>query len=370
MNILCITDQSPDSEHSAIEGIFNGALRKFASVSVVYFCRKTKKMAVNGPRIILPHRYKRANLIKPLQRLLDVSSLNVIIVRNYFPVLKRILAHQKRYAYRVGFWESFPHSFRSIFQAKVENRSIFRKSIEYKISQLREKRLLTLCDFYLPITETYRRQFHPDLSIPYHPLPMGVDFSRLPRPTGRKGNVNTGARKFVYVGAIDQLRKLDVIVSAFTEYDADFEFGIYTASQNQQVGRIESVCDSRIRVHHPLPRAKLLAEMLRYDIGIGLIPDNDLYHVSSSTKTLEYYALGIPAIINRLPEYTSLFDQDSAFFCDLNKESIKSCIAGIFHLSLRDIIKKGRTGYRIVRRKRDYEKMSSQLLKFLRQQLE
>ena len=368
MNILCITDQSPGSEQSAIEGIFNGAIQKIAGVQVVYFCRKANRRTVEGQKIILPHKYKRANLFKPLQYVVDFLSTDVVIVRNYFSVLKRVLAQKKQYHYCVGFWESFPHSFRRVFQAKAENKSILRKSIEYRINRLKEKRLLSQCDFYLPITEMYKGQFYPDLAIPYHALPLGVDFSKLPKSGTQRHKGNNGIRRYIYTGTVDQLRKLDVIISAFMEYDGGFVFDIYTASHNPQVEQIKSMKDSRIRLHNPLPRADLFEKMSGYDIGIGLIPDNELYRVSSPSKTLEYYALGMPAIINRLPEYTSLFDHNSAFFCDFSKDSIRDCIANTSRLSKQEIMQKGNIGRNIVRSERDYGELSFRLFNFLKHQ--
>jgi len=367
MNILCITDQSPDSEQSAVEGIFNGAIQKIARAHMVYFCRKANTTAVEDQKIILPYKYKRANLFKPLRQVVNFSSIDVVIVRNYFSVLRRILAQKKEYHFSVGFWESFPHSFRRVFQAKAENKSVLRKSIEYRINRLREKKLLSQCDFYLPITETFKQQFYPDLAIPYHPLPLGVDFSKLPKSVPQRHNTNNSTKKYVYTGTVDQLRKLGVIISAFTEYDGDFIFDIYTASHNPQVEQIRSIKDLRIRIHNPLPRTDLFKIMSGYDIGIGLIPDNELYRVSSPSKTLEYYALGIPAIINRLPEYTSLFDHDSAFFCDFSKNSIKHCVSNISCLSKQEIMKKGSIGGDIVRSERDYRILSYKLFNFLKQ---
>jgi hypothetical protein len=365
MNILCITDKAPDADHSAVEGIFCGALQEIADVYVVFFCRKSKKASVKGHKIILPHRLKRANIIKALNQLVSLSSVEVVIVRNYFSVLRRILSYKKIYKYRVGFWESFPHSFRRIFQAKVEDKSVLRKTIEYKINQHKERKLLGRCDFYLPITETYKQQFYSDLAIPYHPLTMGVDFSKLPPSVHKEYNTNNSTKKFVYIGAVDKLRKLDEIISAFWEYDQEFLFGIYTGSRNSQVEKIKSIRDIRICVHEAIPRSDLFKELLNYDIGIGLYPENDLYRSVSPTKTLEYYALGIPAIMNRLDECTLLFDEHSAFFCDFSKDSIKDCIVRVCRLPIKEIRQIGNAGREIVKSKKDYNVLSFNLLSFL-----
>lgn len=368
MNILCITDQAPESEHSAVEGIFNNAIQRLAKITIVYFSRKANKPIVEKQKIIFPHKYKRADIFKVLKSIIDFQAVDVVIVRNFFPILKTILAHKKNYTFYIGFWESFPHSFRRLFQAKVENRSILRKSLEYKIKRITEMKLLSQCDFYLPITETYKQQFYPNLNIPYCSLPVGVDFSKVPENSIQRKDIDGDTKKYIYAGTIDPLRQFDVVISAFTEYDGNFSFDLYTQSQNLQVEKIKSINDKRITVHMPVSRSELFKRMVEYDVGIGLIPDNKLYHVSSPTKTLEYYALGIPAIINRLPEYTALFSNSSAFYCSFSKESIKACIDKISHLSRIEIRKKGILGRDIVQSKRDYTELSHTLFNFILQQ--
>ena len=46
MRILLITDQAPDSNHSAIQGIFNSHLKRYDEVDVVYFDRALAKPIV------------------------------------------------------------------------------------------------------------------------------------------------------------------------------------------------------------------------------------------------------------------------------------------------------------------------------------
>jgi len=365
MRILLITDQTPDSNHSAIEGIFNRRLKEHAEVEVVYFDRSIDTPTTANGKLVLPYKYKRRRTLRGIEGLTDLASCDVVIVRNFFSVLKKLLSHRGRYGYRVGFWESFPHSFRRLYEAKTTGRAVLRKTVEYAIKRRLERRLVERCDFYLPITETYKARFYPDLGIPCHPLPMGVDFARIdisPLPA-----VSAGAKRFIYVGAVDRLRRLDLVVSAFSKVPGDFVLDLYTPSRNELVEEIRShaATDARIRVHAARPRDELLRRMREYDVGVGLIPETPLYEVSSPTKTLEYYAVGIPAIINRLPEYTTLLNDYSAFPCSLTEQDIRDTVTRILQMSRKRLREMGEAGRRSILAKRDYAVLAAELYRFL-----
>lgn len=368
MRILLITDQAPDSNHSAIEGIFNRRLKEHAEVDVIYFDRSIEKPKAAEGKLVLPYKYKRRQAMNGIGALTDLATYDVVIVRNFFSVLKQVQARRKDYGYRVGFWESFPHSFRRVYEAGTTGRAVLRKTIEYAIKRRLERRLIERCDFYLPITETYKARFHPDLQIPCHPLPMGVDFSLI--DTSPLPEVSDGKKRFIYVGAVDRLRRLDLVVSAFSRVKGEFVFDLYTPSRNELVEEIKSraATDARIRVQPARPRDELLRCMREYDVGVGLIPETPLYEVSSPTKTLEYYAVGIPAIINRLPEYTLLFDGHSAFPCALTEQDIQATVTRILQMSRAQLRKVGEAGRRIVLASRDYAVIALELYRFLDQQ--
>ncbi len=370
MRILLITDQGPNSNHSAIQGIFNSHLKHHAEVDVVYFDRTLDKPLASDGKLVLPYGYKRRQTINGLTAVTDPAAYDFVIVRNFFTVLKNVLAHKKHHGYRVGFWESFPHSFRRIYEARTTGRAVLRKTLEYAIKRRLESRLIEQCDFYLPITETYKTRFHPRLQIPYFPLPMGVDISHIDSaPHPEKSGTD---KRFIYVGAVDRLRRLDLIVSAFSKVKGDFMLDLYTPSDNELVEEIKSRvgADARLRVFPPKPRDELLGRMREYDVGVGLIPESPLYEVSSPTKTLEYYAAGIPAIINRLPEYTSLFDEHSAFLCAFTEEGIRDAVMKILPSSRDHLRKMGETGRQIVLAKRDYAVMAENLYRFLEQRID
>lgn len=367
MHILLITDQSPGSTHSAVEGIFNSHLKDHCKVDLVYFSREQKSPQINGSSFILPHRLKRRGTLQSLQTITDLGRYDAIIVRNLFGALRSVLKIQHHSHCRVGFWESFPHSFRRLYEARITGRAKLRKTIEYAIRRRIENSLLARCNFYFPITETFKQRYRSMLNIPYLPLPMGVDFKDIAPPNSPL-NIS-GPKRFIYIGTIDSLRDVMLIFSAFAATAGDFVLDVFTQSDNEPVRKIRAIGDKRINVHPAQPRTQLLHTLQGYDVGIGLIPPTDLYVVSSPTKTLEYYAAGIPAIINPLPEYGTLFDENSAFICKMTVEEISSTVSRILSMSRAELQQIAHRGREIVKRQRSYAVMAESLYLFLDKQL-
>src|SRR5271157_5238627 len=141
MKILCITDQFEGSDHSSIEGIFGRYLQEWCEVFLVFFTR-ADSCRREGNKIYVPYRCKRSGPTKVLSKLVALDQIDTVIVRNLFPVLKDVLRNKKNFHYRIGFWHSFPHSYRRLFEAQKERRAVVRKAIEYKIRTHFEKKLM------------------------------------------------------------------------------------------------------------------------------------------------------------------------------------------------------------------------------------
>ncbi|KAF0144502.1 MAG: group 1 glycosyl transferase [Nitrospirae bacterium] len=362
MKILCITDQSENSNHSSIEGIFGSYLKERCEVYIVYFSKTLGQSIIkSNNKIYIPYSYKRKNICKELNNLINLKEVDIVIARNFFSVLKDLLKNKTTYNFRIGFWHSFPHTFRRFFEAQEEHKAVFRKTIEYKLKTHLEKKLARQCDFLIVMSEEFKKTFYQDIIIDYFPLPMGVDFDSLPscRPN------NNATRKLIYTGTVDHLRETDLVAEALSELKEDFVLDIYTQSDNEITRKIKSMGDKRINIYPALPRNELFRKITDYDIGIGLIPDNRLYRVSSPTKTLEYYSLGLPALVNYLPEYVSLFDNESAFFCDFTKESIKKTMREILAAPNNRLFEMGAKGKQVIKEQRDYKILSEKLYDFL-----
>ncbi len=361
MKILCISDLQNGTNHSSVRGIFGSYINDFSSCDTVYFSKSsTKKLGEHT--VIIPYRYKRKNFIQTISELLDLNNYDFVIVRNYFPILKQLLKQQSKFRFKIGFWESFPHSYRRLHESQQTTKSKFRKTIEYAIKNKIENALLSQIDFYLPITNKYKQIFRNNIKCPVMPLPMGVDFTNIPQSNTVN---NDNITRFTYIGTVDKLRMIDEVISAFTSIKEDYIFDIYTASKNETVSSISNLNDKRIRVYDSLPRDKLFRKITQYDVGIGIIPNNKLYTVSSPTKTLEYYALGIPSIINDIPDYNGLFNKENALICDLSKDSIANAARKAIHKPKTELKHMGNLGKAQVIKHRDYHVMTKSLLRFL-----
>lgn len=319
MRLLLVTDQSPESQHSAIRGIFDRHLRNHAEVTLAWFSRSHTQVEEMPGHIVLPWRFRRHGWLWRLRPPVALHRFDIVIVRNLFPVLAGLQEIGKR-TFRLGFWESFPHRFRRLYEAEQTGKSLWRKRLEYAYFSRVEQRLVSRCDFYLPITATYAERFRSDLAIPTHPLPMGVETDTLP-PSERRPRPPGSPLRLLYAGAVDRLRGFDVILPALLSLQTDFCLDIFTASPIVQT-QLLCADDARIHFHAALPRTELLTRMNDYDFGLSIIPPTPLYEVSSPTKTLEYFAMGLPAVMTPLPEHRSLFGSLAELFCEFDQAAI------------------------------------------------
>ncbi len=360
MRILCITDQFEGSEHSSIEGVFGSHLLGMCEVRIVYFSREGAARR-DANKLTLPYTFKRGNICAEIARFFPLDEFDVVVVRNFFPVLRDVLAARERYGFRVGFWNSFPHTYRRLFQAQNERHSLVRKSLEYRVRSFFETRLVQRCDFLVAMSQEFKDSFFANVQIPFFPLPMGVDFKGLPAAAPGQA----GPLKMIYTGTVDALRRTSEVATAIAGVAGDFVLDIFTASDNEVTRRIAQLGDRRITIKPSLPRQELFQRMTGYDLGIGLIPENRLYNVSSPTKTLEYYGIGMPAMVNYLPEYTNLFDQDTAFFCEFTEEAIARTIGEVLQVGREKLRRMGALGRERIVAQRDYRVLAQQLHGFM-----
>ena len=363
LDILLIADVGSDSQHSAVEGLFKSRQDIGICCHKLFFDKIITAPQILSDRTILPHRYRRRGLVKTLNKIDNLKRYDVIIVRNLFSVLKQI--QKSRLPSRIGFWESFPHSYRRLEQAFYENRAVWRKRIEYFIACRRERLLIQSCDFYLPITETHKSVYYPDLTIPYLPTPMGFDFDELHL---KKHSERSGPIRFVYIGAIDKLRRFDIINKAFKAQHDDFILDYYSFQNNEVVKSIKRIKDPRIRFQGGFQREELFSKISTADVGICFFPHTKTHITASPTKTLEYGALGLTVLVNPMPEYETLLDNNCAFFCEFEEDAICNKIKEILTLNRSCLVEMGRKLQERVMEKRNYADKAKHLFSFIRNQ--
>lgn len=358
--ILLITDLVAGSAESAVEGIFRRELRRTYEVDLVFQDPAAVVTEKLDDAIVIPKRALRSGLAVALRPLTDVARYDFIIVRNKYPALQQVLRWPGES--KVGFWESFPHSYRRVEEAQQEQRSVWRKKIEHAWRKRIHGQLLCKVDFYLPITARHQQEFFPKLCVPSHPLTMGVDEDVFRHAHAREIG---GPLRFVYIGTIDRLRDVEQMNTAFVQTPGDFVLDYYTFSNNASVAAIQACGDSRIRVHPALPRAKLFKTIANADVGVCFVPETPTYIGSSPTKTWEYCALGLTVIVNELPDYRGLLDKQCAFLTPLDGGKIRLQLERILATPRSTLIAYGQECMRRTHAQRSYRVLARQLAQFL-----
>ncbi len=304
--VLLLTDQSSFSKESAIEGLFKKQLVGYFDIDIVYFDRNVNSGSVHGNEVIVPWKCRRYGLVGELSKYIDISRYDFTVVRNFFPVLKQLL--KVKNLKKIGFWESFPHTFRRYEEACINK---IRKLIEYKVKNWQENRLLSKCDFYWPITDEHKKLFRPGLTIPTLAVPMGVDPAIFPEvvPVEKK----SGPLRFVYIGTIDSLRQSEMVHRAFMASDADFILEYYSNSRNAAVDFIKKNSDPRVRFFEGLPREELFIRVSHADFGVCFLPEIKTYMASSPTKAMEYMALGLKYFGNDVGQYPKIIRENISY---------------------------------------------------------
>jgi glycosyltransferase involved in cell wall biosynthesis len=64
-----------------------------------------------------------------------------------------------------------------------------------------------------------------------------------------------------------------------------------------------------------LKQEQALGYLVRAELGLSPIPRSELYDVSSPTKLLEYFALGVPGVANDIPDQKLAIDESGAGLC-------------------------------------------------------
>ena len=364
MRILCITDKLYTESETALKGIFENHILKYCECYMVYFTKDSKEAISNDTKLIFPYSTKHRNFVRTLLRLnYNLNDFDLIIVRNFYKVAKQILS----FSQKIVFWETFPHDYRRIYEAKRDKKSVIRKSIEYKIKHYIHKKILEKCLAYMGSTPHFKNVFYNSLQIPTSYIPNGIDFSLCNLKLIEKNiqQINTPL-KLLYIGSIDKNRQVLEIIEAINEVNGDFILDIFSPSNNSEVDNIKEITkqNNKIRLNKSIPFNEIFNILPKYDIGIGIIPNTPLYSVSSPIKVMEYASNGVIPLINDLPEYTRLFDDNNAFFTTFDKRQITNTIESIIKMNQNKLIEKKQNLLKLAKEKLDYQNITKEVYDF------
>ncbi|WP_084813489.1 glycosyltransferase family 4 protein [Desulfogranum japonicum] len=132
--------------------------------------------------------------------------------------------------------------------------------------------------------------------VPVTVVPPGVDLLSIPTIP-----IKTEARKFVYIGSLNEGRELGTMLRAFAKVAAenkDITLDIYgngniKESLEQLVASLK--LSDRILFHGAVERKKLFSNLVEYDVGLSYVPKGIL-DGGPPLKTLEYFAFHMPVV--------------------------------------------------------------------------
>ena len=138
-------------------------------------------------------------------------------------------------------------------------------------------------------------------------------------PTPRSYSVRKPIR-LVYHGTLTHLYGLDIAIEAVAHTCASgvpLTLAIYgdgPATRDLELLTERLRLAEAISFHGNVPHARLRRELPTFDAGLVPTRLDVMTHFSLSTKLLELFHLGIPAIASRIPTYVAYFPDDCAWY--------------------------------------------------------
>lgn len=252
------------------------------------------------------------------------GTYNMVFARN--TLFNGVLALYLKFRYRVPFIFEIANPLEQYFESYISNSK--HKSFWHIISIIYSQLILQVlktADLVLPTTKWMEEYFvEKGLDkLKMMPYPNGIDPNRFSVANNERDineiqvQYNLKNRKIIiYIGAIDKLRKLDVLIRSFsklTNIRNDIKL-IMVGKGNDQHNLEKLTKDLRLEDYvvftgqvDPNLIPKFIAAA---DIGICPVPPFDFYKLSSPIKLFEYMAMGKPIVANiEIPEQKEVVEE-------------------------------------------------------------
>lgn len=351
--LLFISDKDEKFNHSFIENVINGFLKRYFKIYCVYF---TDSFTIKENQIFILKKDRSRALELINQHFLDLKNVDFIIVRNFLDVLKNAVKLKKKYDFKLYFQLSFPHFYRSYHEAKIRGKNLLFKFVKYRINLILYKNLINQCDGFFPISNLMKKEFFDDIKTSVLALPLGINTKDITKPLQK-----SGVKKFIYIGAIDINRQMDDFFNEFCKARSEFRLEIYT--KDYEYAKTILPKDSRIVLHHAVSKDEIFNIMREFDVGCFYVPINRLYDLCSPTKVMDYYSCGLVCFSSAVGECRELFDDKTMFFIGNN---IAGMVEKICATSRDELSKMAENGLEILIKKRNYESIADKIREFLK----
>jgi glycosyltransferase involved in cell wall biosynthesis len=252
---------------------------------------------------------------------------DVIQVRNsiYYGLVALIL--KRRFKIPFVYQYTFPHE-----SYKYMGNNSFSKYLIYKFDGFLLNYVLKNADLIFPISELMKielvKQGLPEEKMT--PLPMGANKTFFsPEKSGsdvREKYDLKNSTVLLYLGTMDDVRKLEIIIHAFKIVD-DSRKNVKLLMVGYKSPPLMELTSNlgldNVIFTGKLPYLEVPEVIAATDIGLSPIPPIPIYHLSSPTKVFEYMSMGKPVIANReIQEQEKVLEESKCgILADYNPES-------------------------------------------------
>jgi glycosyltransferase involved in cell wall biosynthesis len=244
-----------------------------------------------------------------------------------------------------------------------------------KIEAYLTMHILHKADLVLPISKWLKEDFAKKgvERLKIMPLSEGIIANQFSDANGeeiRKGYGLEDSKVVIYIGTMDKLRQLDVLIHALSKVRENKEnVKLLMVGDGTDKSNLEKLANElRIKddiiftgqvYFHEVPNF-----IAAVDIGVSAVPPLDFYKLSSPIKMFEYMAMGKPVVANEeIPEQKEVIEESGGGI--LVKFKAESFADGIMELlnNPEEAKEMGKKGHEWVVKNRNYEKLAREVEK-------
>lgn len=359
---LYLTDQNENKEHSFIGPLFEKYLGKHYEVDILYFSKINEKFEIkNGNQFIMPLKYKNEIIDELKRNKISLGDYKYVFVRNHTSILKEVLSVKKDHDFILGYRLSFPKRIAKLQKDEANNKKSFFDVISNKVKTFTESNLINQCDIFLPTSRQMRDDYLKTVKVRTFVIPSAID----PEILHHNEQHEHEEKRFFYAGTLDKLREFETILEAFSLVDINkFKLMISTKDPeytNKMIDSYPNLQDS-IEIYNSESKKDLLSLISKADVGLASLPNIVLFNSSTPMKVLDYYTSTVPCLMTKNENNESIFEDDnSAWMCDFDANSIKDKIEKIISLSKEEVSQVGVNGQKRLLDIRNYKRIADDL---------
>jgi glycosyltransferase involved in cell wall biosynthesis len=215
---------------------------------------------------------------------------------------------------------------------------------------------------------------------PMTPVPMGFDPAMVAAFEPPVCEPVPGRVMLGYLGAVDVIRRIDFILDVLAwlrAHHPETDFRLLVVGDGSTPGETaafrrriaELGLQAQVEITGALPMLDAWRRISAVDIGLSTVPRGVVFDVSSPTKAVEYLALGLPTVVNDIPDQQALMAQTHAGRCaPMEVEAFGRAILEVA-ADLEGCRARARAAYPAVVAERSYDVLADRVLARLRETL-